>query len=85
MSIETHMPPSGFVQRTKVYKKWCSVVQCPDCGMVAKYEDRHPVNPCTECGNKNLKEKVGRWIAQSKWYEFKIKGYWELMPQVDNK
>ena len=58
--VRISIPPSFFVRETRVYKSWCNVTECPDCGVRGKYEDAHIVNPCFNCGVK-VKEKVGRW------------------------
>ena len=85
MSI--HIRPSWFVRQARVYRSWCKITKCANCGVVGKYEDFHPVNPCVYCGSLRdktkydyiKKELVGRWIDTTKWYEFwKVKGYWEI-------
>jgi hypothetical protein len=55
-----NIKPSWFVKLTRIYKSWCNVVLCEKCGLKAKYEDCHPVEPCPNCGNR-LTERVGRW------------------------
>jgi hypothetical protein len=55
-----HIPPSWFVRTTCRYLSWCSITHCPDCGLRAKYEDCHPVDPCPSCGGK-LQVAVGHW------------------------
>ena len=67
--------PSSYVRSTKVYKKWCSITVCSHCQRTAKYEDAHPVNPCTNCGEK-VKERVGRWVETSRWWNWMKQGYW---------
>ena len=58
---ELHVKPSHFVRVTRVYRSWCTITVCGDCGLRAKYEDCHPVEPCPNCGGK-LAEMVGRWV-----------------------
>lgn len=58
--MKIHIPPSLFVRQTRVYRQWCHVSFCNNCGLVAKYEDVHPVDPCPHCGEK-LEKVVGRW------------------------
>lgn len=76
------IPPSSFVRMARVYLAWCSVSICEECGMVAKYEDMHPVDPCPFCGSA-VNVAVGRWEpAANHWWEFWKygKGKWILHP-----
>lgn len=77
-----YIPSSWFVKFTRCYKQWCAITECKGCGLRAKYEDVHPVDPCPNCGGEVI-EKVGRWtiVKKPKWYQFwkrKI-GEWELV------
>ncbi len=57
-----HISPSWFVRNARIYRKWCDVSVCKECGTRAKYEDMHPNNPCPECGGGVVK-RTGRWIV----------------------
>ena len=70
--------------------RWTSITICKKCGTRALYEDRHPVDPCPDCGGK-LKEDIGKFIpvvANIKllWINFPIviDGYWGLKSDFDN-
>lgn len=75
--IADSLPPSGFVRDRRIYRNWCSVTVCPGCGLRAKYEDQHPVDPCRCCGER-LTEKVGRWVKISRGWFRSSTGYWQL-------
>lgn len=64
-SVEKNVqvPPSSYVRMTRRYRVWTDIVVCQACGLTAKYEDCHPVNPCPNCGNYHLREKSGRWVT----------------------
>ena len=59
--VRCSISPSWFVRNARVYKVWCKITVCNKCGVRAKYEDQHPVNPCMRCGD-TVMENVGRWI-----------------------
>lgn len=83
--MSVSLPPSWFVKNTRVYKSWCSITVCPDCGQRAKYEDQHPVNPCMSCGS-TVQEKVGRWSSEPrKWWEISKlgRGAWFLREEIN--
>ncbi len=79
--INQSIPPSWYVKHTYRYTNWCSICECLNCGLLGKYEDLHPANPCPSCG-KAVKEKVGRWkkIKLPWWNFWTEKGYWEVLP-----
>jgi predicted RNA-binding Zn-ribbon protein involved in translation (DUF1610 family) len=60
-----HIEPSWFVRNARVYRAWCLVTVCRDCGLRAKYEDAHPVDPCPNCGGEMVKS-VGKWSTTVK-------------------
>jgi len=76
-----HIPPSWFVKQTRTYRNWCSVTECSECGLRAKYEDAHIVEPCPNCGGK-MHQKVGRWLTTIPPIFFGIvrkeRGVWQL-------
>lgn len=81
-----HIKPSNYVRKTQTYLEWCSLTECKKCGQIGKYEDQHPVDPCTNCGHKGFNEIVGRWIpihTAPPWWAFwrnsSDEGYWEIL------
>lgn len=74
---ELSYSPSFYVRTTYGYKCWCSISECSDCGVRAKYEDMHTISPCPNCGGK-VKERVGRWVVLSSSFFGKEYGYWEI-------
>lgn len=79
--VPLSMPPSYFVKLTRNYRTWCSITECPNCGLRGKYEDWHTVHPCPQCGTKP-KKKVGRWVDLRPWWKcWGPKGYWEILEQ----
>ena len=82
-----HVGPSWFVRETRRFRVWCSVTVCNGCGLRAKYEDCHTVNPCPYCGDRMV-ERVGRWKTTVKPVLFGLlrreRGEWELRSECDN-
>lgn len=70
-----HIKPSFFVKSTRIYKHWCSIGVCINCGLTGKREDLHPAHPCPNCGEKVV-DRVGKWIKTSKWWHLRERGYW---------
>lgn len=72
-----NLKPSLFVRTSRVYKTWCNVTVCSQCGQKAKYEDQHPIDPCMTCGSKVI-QKVGYWKPKrDPWWLFWVdKGEW---------
>lgn len=83
--VSLSVAPSFFVKATEIYSSWCSIVECQNCGLRAKSEDLHPIDPCPRCGRKfELSEKVGRWVKIRPWWKWwGPKGYWEILEQND--
>jgi len=80
--------PSYFVRETRTYKQWCSVTVCNGCGLRGKYEDQHPVDPCTRCGANQIIEKVGKWveIPEPRWaFWRRPNGTWLLRSEINNE
>lgn len=93
MKTVKHISPSWFVQQTRIYKQWCNITICRKCGTRAKYEDRHQVNPCPECGSSLICD-TGRWVEvrevkqQFKWFPLfkitKVTGYWQKLSEENH-
>lgn len=82
-----HIEPSWFVRQTRIFRAWCSVTVCKECGLRAKYEDCHPVDPCPNCGGRVAKH-VGRWETTVKPALFGLwrreRGEWVLRNERSN-
>lgn len=77
----TSVEPSYFVRTTCRFRTWCNITVCGECGLRAKYEDCHPIDPCPDCGAE-MKEHVGKWVTTVKPLFFgllrKEQGKWVL-------
>lgn len=61
-----HCPPRYY----GYHGGWADITICPDCKAHALYEDRHPVDPCPDCGGE-LKEAVGKWDSSAGLWQVK--------------